>query len=134
MEAPQTPGSKVFTAAGVYFIQMSLSCVLSVTQAEACVEDWQTFQFAANLNSFPSSFQLSLSLIPVPSESLPPASRVLRRKPRFAGREEKLILSSDKTFFASGINNKHLISSERSRVVCMMSGGVIGRKMLVSFY
>lgn len=64
MEAPQTWGSKIFTTArwveGAYFIQMSLNCVLSVTQAEACVEDWQTLQFAANLNFFPSSFQLSL--------------------------------------------------------------------------
>lgn len=58
MEAPQTPASKV--------------CVLSVTQAEACVEDWQTFQFAANLNSFPPSFQLSL---PDPGSLWGPTSR-----------------------------------------------------------
>lgn len=44
---------------GAYFIQMSLSWVLSVTQAEACMEDWQTFQLAVNPNSIPSSFQLS---------------------------------------------------------------------------
>lgn len=86
------------------------------------MEDWQTFQFAANLNSFPSAIQLFLpnpASPQGPSSCLPPLV-CRRRKPRFEGREEKLSLSSDKTFFASGPNNKHFISSERDSEVCMM--------------
>lgn len=94
MRAPQTWGSEVFPAAGwvegAYFSQMSLSHVLSVTQAEARVEDWQTFQFAANLNSFPSPSS-SFSLILVPSETLllPPAPRVPQEEAKLRGKRGK---------------------------------------------
>lgn len=91
-------------------------------QAEAHMEDWQTFQLAANPDFFPSSFQLLLRN-PGPLRDPPPASRLSCAAGGSGGsREERKSLSfhPKKTLFTSGLNNKHLISSEHHSEGCMM--------------
>lgn len=103
-------------------------------QAEAHVEDWQTFQFAAN-GSFPFSFQLLLRN-PGSLRDPPPASRLSCAAAGSRGsRDERKSFSFHlkKTLLTSGLNNKHLISSEHDGEGCMMLREIVGKLLIHRF-